>query len=326
MSDDEGGNFFDEQAVRSGSEDADSSDDEQPGQDQFEQDGFVVDEDEEEEEDSDAENRRKKKKKKRRAEEAADLDEEDYDLVAENTGQAVRPKANKRKRLQKAADVRGVDPVAAGFAVTTYAVQEAENIFDCQDLFQSYMEKKEKAARTEVGIQDLDDDEVGMDEHERLVALAKKKLEPAVIAENFYLPADEKIRKEDRPEREQLLEQTIGERPPDIDPMVEAEWIYQRLFAEPEDAHKPMTPEDAVPGDPMGHKGTFLRHLLEEGKTYEEEREHEKFLIDQRNWQANPDEGDEPVKPEPKTPEQDMDDVKDAIAHVLRYLHEDHLE
>lgn len=61
----------------------DSSEEEEEGQDEFEQDGFVVDEvDEEGEEGSDDEGVKKKRKKKRRT--SLKLDEEDYDLLEEH--------------------------------------------------------------------------------------------------------------------------------------------------------------------------------------------------------------------------------------------------
>ncbi|KAL2645408.1 hypothetical protein R1flu_012995 [Riccia fluitans] len=98
-------------------EDEDEEDEEEEGQDEYEKDGFIVDEDEEEEEpeeeeeareSSDEEAKAKKKKRKKRAEEEEELDEDDYLLLQEaNVTGFHRPppksgNKTKFKRLKKA--------------------------------------------------------------------------------------------------------------------------------------------------------------------------------------------------------------------------------
>ncbi|BBN03708.1 transcription elongation factor SPT6 [Marchantia polymorpha subsp. ruderalis] len=98
-------------------EDEDEEEDEEEGQDEYEKDGFIVDEDEDEEdpeeeeqarESSDDEAKAKKKKRKKRAEENDQLDEDDYLLLQEaNVTGFHRPppksgNKTKFKRLKKA--------------------------------------------------------------------------------------------------------------------------------------------------------------------------------------------------------------------------------
>ncbi|GKV32699.1 hypothetical protein SLEP1_g41286 [Rubroshorea leprosula] len=85
----------------------DEDEEEEEGQDEYENDGFIVDDyedDEQEEEeraDSDGERQKKKKRKKKREEES--LDEEDYELLRENDVNVNLPKGSKKfKRLKKA--------------------------------------------------------------------------------------------------------------------------------------------------------------------------------------------------------------------------------
>ncbi|KAJ4980659.1 hypothetical protein NE237_031496 [Protea cynaroides] len=93
--------------------DEDDEDEDEEGQDEYEKDGFIVDdldeeeeqEDEEERADSDEERQKKKKRKKRESEKNYVLDEDDYELLQDNnaTGfQRPRPGSKKFKRLKKA--------------------------------------------------------------------------------------------------------------------------------------------------------------------------------------------------------------------------------
>lgn len=95
-------------------EDDEDDEEEEEGQDEYEKDGFIVDDVEEEEEqdeeeeegDSDEEEKHKKKKKRRReSEKNYVLDEDDYELLQDNniTGfHRPRPGSKKFKRLKKA--------------------------------------------------------------------------------------------------------------------------------------------------------------------------------------------------------------------------------
>ncbi|KAL6988106.1 Transcription elongation factor spt6 [Sarracenia purpurea var. burkii] len=94
-------------------EDVDEDEEDEEGQDEYEKDGFIVDDvdeeeqDEEEEEraDSDEERQKKKKRKKRESEKNYVLDEDDYELLQDNNITGFhRPKleSKKFKRLKKA--------------------------------------------------------------------------------------------------------------------------------------------------------------------------------------------------------------------------------
>ncbi|XP_030926498.1 transcription elongation factor SPT6 homolog isoform X4 [Quercus lobata] len=94
---------------RGGGRDEDEEDEEdEEGQDEYEKDGFIVDDvdeeeqDEEERADSDEERQRKKKRKKK---ENYTLDEDDYELLEDNNITIPRWKSKKFKRLKKAQGV-----------------------------------------------------------------------------------------------------------------------------------------------------------------------------------------------------------------------------
>ncbi|KAK3010331.1 hypothetical protein RJ639_013024 [Escallonia herrerae] len=107
-----------------GREDDDEDEDDEEGQDEYEKDGFIVDDvdeeqDEEEEDrvDSDEERQKKKKRKKRESEKNYVLDEDDYELLQDNNITGFhRPKleSKKFKRLKKAQ--RDIDEERSGFS------------------------------------------------------------------------------------------------------------------------------------------------------------------------------------------------------------------
>ncbi|XP_073273008.1 transcription elongation factor SPT6 homolog isoform X2 [Primulina huaijiensis] len=106
--------------ARDGEYDEDDEDDE--GQDEYEKDGFIVDDVEEEEgeeeerADSDKERQKKKKRKKRDSERNYVLDEDDYELLQESNISVPRPKLENKKfkRLKKAR--RDVEEGSSGFS------------------------------------------------------------------------------------------------------------------------------------------------------------------------------------------------------------------
>ncbi|KAM0026592.1 putative tex-like protein, HTH domain superfamily [Helianthus debilis subsp. tardiflorus] len=97
--------------VDPGDRDDDEDEEDEEGQDEYEKDGFIVDDIDEEDQDgeeedradSDEERQRKKKRKKRESEKNYVLDEDDYELLQDNVGFR-RPKveSKKFKRLKKA--------------------------------------------------------------------------------------------------------------------------------------------------------------------------------------------------------------------------------
>ncbi|KAL8133543.1 hypothetical protein AgCh_008853 [Apium graveolens] len=102
LSDDE-----DEMEVYDNEEEADVDDDDEDeaGQDEYENDGFIVDDEEQEEGgDSDEEREKKKKRKKKESQKNYVLDEDDYELLEDNniTGFRRPEESKKFKRLKKA--------------------------------------------------------------------------------------------------------------------------------------------------------------------------------------------------------------------------------
>jgi hypothetical protein len=63
----------------------------------------------------------------------------------------------------------------------------------------------------------LDEDEADGEEAEhRMLARVQRQLEPAVVAANFYTASDERIRKQDVPEREQVRTVAAARQTPDV--------------------------------------------------------------------------------------------------------------
>ncbi|KAI7733266.1 hypothetical protein M8C21_007241, partial [Ambrosia artemisiifolia] len=100
-----------EEVDRGDRDDDEDDEEDEEGQDEYEKDGFIVDDIDDEEQDgeeedradSDEERQRKKKRKKRESEKNYVLDEDDYELLQDNVGFR-RPKveSKKFKRLKKA--------------------------------------------------------------------------------------------------------------------------------------------------------------------------------------------------------------------------------
>lgn len=103
--------------VGSGGEDSSEEDeDDDPEEARRIAEGFIAEDDEEEDEDDEArkERKRRRKKKRKQNEEDFEVDEDDLDLLAENTGQARRKEAGRLKRFRRgSASPTGDDDVAA---------------------------------------------------------------------------------------------------------------------------------------------------------------------------------------------------------------------
>lgn len=105
-------------------DDNDEDEEDEEGQDEYEKDGFIVDdideeqdEDEEDRAESDEERQKRKRKKKRESEKNFVLDEDDYELLQDNniTGfHRPKPESKKFKRLKKAQ--RDIDEEHSGFS------------------------------------------------------------------------------------------------------------------------------------------------------------------------------------------------------------------
>ncbi|PWN50172.1 hypothetical protein IE53DRAFT_107949 [Violaceomyces palustris] len=119
--------------VGSGAESGDSSDEEEdddPEEARRIAEGFIAEDDDEEEDGEEAERRRRRRrkhKKRKQAEEFEDLDEDDLDLVAENTGQTRNRDAHRLKRFRRGSASPGAeDP-------TTARERELARLFDDDD-------------------------------------------------------------------------------------------------------------------------------------------------------------------------------------------------
>ena len=102
-------------AAQDGDDDEDDDDDDDVGARKLQ--GFIVDEEDEEEESGDddddddeaAERRRKKRKKKRARQGPSRLDEEDYELIEEQTGVKIARPTKERRRIKKRRETTGDD-------------------------------------------------------------------------------------------------------------------------------------------------------------------------------------------------------------------------
>ncbi|KAF9363497.1 Transcription elongation factor spt6 [Mortierella sp. NVP85] len=137
MSDDEDRrNYSDEEGEDVGYDDSDRDEDDSEDEDDDDEeelkkvrDGFIVDDDEEEDEEDDEIVRRKKKKRKKEIIEE-DLDEEDLDLMEENTGVKIR-RPEKFKRLKKRNKQEDDDDDDDEVSGTRH--DALQNIFDDED-------------------------------------------------------------------------------------------------------------------------------------------------------------------------------------------------
>lgn len=102
--------------VGSGGEDSsDEEEDDDPEEARRVAEGFIAEDDEEEEEDSEArrDRRRRRKKKRKQNEQDFEVDEDDLELLAENTGQPRRKEAGRLKRFRRGSASPPADDEAA---------------------------------------------------------------------------------------------------------------------------------------------------------------------------------------------------------------------
>ncbi|PWZ02826.1 transcription elongation factor SPT6 [Testicularia cyperi] len=102
--------------VGSGGEDSsEEEDDDDPEEARRIAEGFIAEDDEDEEEDEEArrERRRRRKKKRKQNEEDFEVDEDDLELLAENTGQTRRKEAGRLKRFRRGSASPPLDDDAA---------------------------------------------------------------------------------------------------------------------------------------------------------------------------------------------------------------------
>jgi len=176
------------------------------------------------------------------------VNEYDEALGDDVDAQRQQQQRRRRRRAQQVDDLYGVDAAA---------LAEANDIFgDVDELLDQYNEgRRERARATEEGMEGMlegverdeegtlldGEDLEGLDEEEieelkqakreerRAEAAARRlqqQLEPGAMERHFMLPADERIRETDLPEREQLRR---GRDPKNFDFDSCAEWVYKEL-------------------------------------------------------------------------------------------------
>ncbi|RVW22700.1 Transcription elongation factor SPT6-like [Vitis vinifera] len=195
------------------------------GQDEYEDDGFIVNEDKQENGDPDEPRQKKKKKKKIDLEKNFVLDEDDYVLLEDNNVLGIRrPKAAKSKYDDE--DVIGDDemdgfivdaeetdgcPVRKlkrksrqEYGVSSSTVEEAHDIFGDPN---EYLNRRKKSLAR---IDQFDNSGRQME------GSLKNVYEPFILTEKYLTEKDDLIRNIDMPERIQISEESTGPAPVDI--------------------------------------------------------------------------------------------------------------
>ena len=117
--------------VGSGGEDSSDEDEEDdPEEARRVAEGFIAEDDEEEDDQDDEarrERRRRRKKKRKQNEEDFEVDEDDLELLAENTGQAGRKSAGRLKRFRRGSASPPADDEAAARQKTLDQIFEDSN-------------------------------------------------------------------------------------------------------------------------------------------------------------------------------------------------------
>ncbi|SPO19824.1 probable Transcription elongation factor SPT6 [Ustilago trichophora] len=123
--------------VGSGAEDSsDEDEDDDPEEARRIAEGFIAEDDEEEEEDEEArrERRRRRKKKRKQNEQDFEVDEDDLELLAENTGQSRRKEAGRLKRFRRGSASPPADDEAAARQKTLDQIFEDDDDDDEDDI------------------------------------------------------------------------------------------------------------------------------------------------------------------------------------------------
>lgn len=176
-----------------------------------------------------------------------------------------------------------------------------------------------------------------------MLARVQRQLEPAVVAANFYTATDERIRKQDVPEREQVWRARLGDHaaPSTADARrMEAQWIFQMaLSKQAASAYEEAASEAVLEApqqdaslagrwsklNPLGHRARFLRGLLVCGREEEIKRAVDLWENEREEAFRNQIDFDMP-QPQAVTEEQDDQAVVQAIENYLQLLHVQHLE
>ncbi|KFM24955.1 Transcription elongation factor spt6 [Auxenochlorella protothecoides] len=245
---DEDEDFEDGDETKEGASGQDSSEEEEGPDDYDYDDKFLVREDEDEDGDGAAEGEAqppagaaKHAKKKRRHRELV-LEDDDYDLLEENTGiRRARPAAHRRIKKARDAD-RGLGREGGAQALQEelfgaelevrgrgeFCLDEANDIFgDVSDLLAMYEDRKAAGAR-EAGEEALDE---GAEEVDAEEFSDEEVAEALRLQRRHFLTArDDAIRDADLPERLQLADDPT---PRDWDLGACAAWVTARLAEDP---------------------------------------------------------------------------------------------
>ncbi|RVW76552.1 Transcription elongation factor SPT6-like [Vitis vinifera] len=227
---------------------AQSAIEQEEGQDEYEDDGFIVNEDEQEDGDPDEPRQKKMKKRKIDLEKNFVLDEDDYVLLEDNNVLGIRrPKAGtkKFKRLKKAG--KDTDPRVHsdffdedGLLLDDIDDDEAKSKYDDEDVIGDDemdgfivdaeetdgcpVRKLKRKSRQEYGVSSSTVEEahdIFGDPNEYLNRRKKKK---------YLTEKDDLIRNIDMPERIQISEESTGPAPVDIMSIKEeTSWILSQL-------------------------------------------------------------------------------------------------
>ncbi|RHN47584.1 putative transcription elongation factor Spt6, Spt6 acidic domain-containing protein [Medicago truncatula] len=238
---------------------------EDEGKNEYEKDGFVVDdieEEEEEEQERDQEERQKKNKKRTTKEEYV-LDDDDYELLEDNNINVHRPKTKKFKRLKKGSDNEEQEFSGSGRTADdegthlqdiaeeeedAYTGDEmADFIVDEEEVDQNgapVRNKKPKCVKRPISSSALAEaqeiignvDELlearnqTREKNDNRETRLEDEFEPIVLSEKYMTERDGRIRELDIPERMQISEESTGAHSLDgssIDE--ESQWIVKQL-------------------------------------------------------------------------------------------------
>nr|CDI51126.1 related to transcriptional regulator protein SPT6 [Melanopsichium pennsylvanicum 4] len=163
--------------VGSGGEDSsDEEDDDDPEEARRIAEGFIAEDDEEEDDDDDEarrERRRRRKKKRKQNEEDFEVDEDDLELLAENTGQSRRKEAGRLKRFRRGSASPPADDEAAARQKSLAHIFEDDDDEDEEDIRSGRRGREAVGGYEDDGLDDFieedeDDEEMqGLDEEER---------------------------------------------------------------------------------------------------------------------------------------------------------------
>lgn len=161
-----------------GEDSSDEEEDDDPEEARRIAEGFIAEDDEEEDEDDQArrERRRRRKKKRKQNEEDFEVDEDDLELLAENTGQSRRKEAGRLKRFRRGSASPPADDEAAARQKTLDQIFEDDDDDEDEDDIRS--------ARRGANYDDDDDEDLPSVGQALRAGVARKQREAAGVYED----------------------------------------------------------------------------------------------------------------------------------------------